>query len=196
MKRAAEGPPPSPPRAGQLSVDDAPPAKRQRGAGTWYYGQFSKIEPLGLVADPGQDEWLVELDCFSADWFDQLHDNLDNLPAWGTVAQTAQACVVEFGLRGADLVTGLGNLLANVTDPDGAVGGWIALLLVTDPKQAPRQGLSVRLFVPAGNVTNPARIGAYGGEAGYAVLTSSAPVTGTTAAAKLALLPTVISQQH
>jgi hypothetical protein len=145
---------------GPAGDTDSPSPKRVQYASIGYYGQLSLIEQLGPTGDANANHWLVDLDCFSADWFDRLNDDLSNLADWRTIADQAGSRIVEFTAPEAALLQLLTPALGPLADPEEATGSWLKMRLVADAELD--DGIAVDTYEPAPGVTDPALIAASG----------------------------------
>ncbi|KAB2347969.1 hypothetical protein [Actinomadura rudentiformis] len=181
-------------RGGDLSRSpdiDGRPSKRQRGA-TRYYGQFSLVEQLGATGDANAGQWLVDLDCFAAQWFDGLRGDLGDLPSWRTIAQQAGSLIVEFIQPEDDLLDMLEPALGAVAGAGELPTRWLRLELAVDPNRA--DGLiPVDVYLPPPDVTDPTLIAVHGQPAQGGRLLSVQPPG--QAADKLTLLDTILDAE-
>jgi hypothetical protein len=171
-------------------VDERAP-KRLRGA-TSYYGQFSLVEQLGATGDANAGQWLVTLDCFATQWFDDLRGDLGDLPSWRTIAQQAGSLIVEFTQPEAALLNMLSPALGVVSGAGELTTRWVVLELAIDPGRTDGL-LSVEVYLPPPGGTDPTLIAVGGVVAPGGQLLSIQP--SGRAAAKLALLDTMLASQ-
>jgi hypothetical protein len=159
------------------------PAKSARGytEPVGFYGQVAEVEPL----DADREDWVVQLDCFAADWFDALAADLHDMPDWHTAAVPSRARVVEFELPGERLAQVFSAALGPVTDAGAIEGSWVRLWLQLDTRV--REGMPVRVFLPPDGSHDMTRAGSDGREdEGVHITGLDAP--DPAAAAKLGLL--------
>ena len=135
--------------------------KKRRPSSTAYYGQISLVEHLGQTGDADAGKWLVELDCFSAEWFDQFQADLGDLPDWHQVAQQARSRIVELTETTSEL-RNLFRPLGEIYEPDEVSGYWLEVRLYDVP--GGDEGIPVALYVPPGNATDPSVIAIAGPE--------------------------------
>ena len=105
--------------------------KRSRDDGVRYYGRLSTVELLGRIG-AAEPEWLMQLDCLGADWFDGLRDDLGDLPAWDTSAQVASLCMTQFSWAESGLLQLVGVLFGNGTGLADVAGRWVQVWLRFD----------------------------------------------------------------
>jgi hypothetical protein len=159
------------------------PAKIPRGytEPAAFYGQVTLAEP----EDAAHQDWVVELDCFAADWFDAFAADLHDMPDWSTAAAASRARLIEFGLSRDELLDLFGRVLGPAADPGSYDGAWLKLALQLDALMP--GGMPVRVFLPPANSTDMTQVGWDGREAdGVRIVGLAAP--GPAAASKLGLL--------
>jgi hypothetical protein len=178
-------------RAAEFSPAIQRDQKRPRGA-TSYYGQFSLVEQLGDTGDANAGRWLVDLDCFTAQWFDGLRADLGNLPSWRTVAQQAGSLIVEFTQPEAALLQMLVPALGPVASAADLTASWLSLELVIDRGRADGL-LPVDVYLPPPGGIDPTLIAGAGQSAPGGRLLSVSP--SGPGAAKLALLDAMLAPQ-
>lgn len=150
--------------------------KRPRSIGERAYGRL-RMEPI--AAEDG--DWMVELDCFSADWFDGLRDDLADLPDWGGVARTARTRLVQLTLPRSSLLELLTAVFGPLADPMDAVGRWVQVWLRSDRMDP--NALPARIFLPPEGSDDPAQVGFDGREVEHASVSGMAAVPSPSAGA-------------
>jgi hypothetical protein len=154
-----------------------PVPKRLRKSPVSYYGQLGLVEQLDDTGDASAGQWVVNLDCFSAGWFDGLRDDLADLPEWNTVAQVAQSRTIEFTEPAVALLQRLTPAFGNLGGPLDALGRWLKFSMVVDTFQS--DGFAVELYVPPSGASDPAFVVADGDSVpGARLLTVEAPDNG------------------
>ncbi len=146
-----------------------------------FYGQVTMAEP----ADAARQDWMVQLDCFAAGWFDSFAADLHDMPDWRTAAVASMARVVEFGLSRDALLRVLGSALGPAADPGAYDGAWLEVWLQLDARM--HDGKPVRAFLPPAGSADMTRAGWDGREAG-GVRIAGLAAPGPAAAGKLGLL--------
>jgi len=142
-------------RIGRFDPNEDGPEKRFRASSTGYYGQVSLVEQLGATGDADAGKWLVDLDCFSAQWFDRLQPDLSDLPDWHQVAQLAQSRIVELTEAAQDLLVLFADL-GQIGTPEAALGRWLYMRLFDE--LGGDEGTPVELYLPPAHGTDPALI--------------------------------------
>jgi len=167
------------------------PQKRVRPSSTAYYGQVALVERFGAIGGADAGKWLVELDCFSAQWFDQFQADLSDLPDWHQVAPQARSRIVELTLAASDVLNLL-RPLGGINAPEEASGRWLVVRLYDDPGVP--EGTPVATYLPPPNSADPSLI-AIAGQQVDGVRLESVALPSNEALAKLGLL-TAMSEQR
>ena len=172
-----------------IDQDSGRTPKKQRPSSTAYYGQVALVERIGATGGTDAGMWLLELDCFSAQWFDQFQADLSDLPDWHQVAQQARSRIIELTQTAAD-ARNLLRPLGGINEPDEAWGRWVTVWLYDSPGMA--AGTPVTMYLPPTGAADPSQIAIAGKQVDGARLESVTLPSGA-ALGKLGRLSAVLS---
>ncbi len=115
--------------------------------GTPFYGYVHGIDEEEVRG--GDNLFHLDMECFSARWFDKLQDDLSDLPKWIALPKNAAPCRLSLVVTGAVLdVMTQGKLKLREH-------AWVRLWLQPIDQDRGPVGTPVRFYLPPNGSTNP-----------------------------------------